>query len=53
MAHDRETARRGSPVAQGFAIEEPAPVTEPDPVTETDTEPPRRRGFARLLRRDS
>ncbi len=53
MARDRESVRRGSPVAQGFAIEEPAPVTEPDPVTETDTEPPRRRGFARLLRRDS
>jgi hypothetical protein len=47
MAHDRESVRRGSPVAQGFAIEEPAPVTEPEP------EPPRRRGLARLLRRDS
>jgi hypothetical protein len=46
LAHDRESVRRGSPLAQGRAVEEPAPAAEPD------AEQPRRRVLARLLRRD-
>ena len=47
LAHDRESVRRGSPVAQGSAAEGREPVGEAAP------EPPRRRGLARLLRRDT